>query len=223
MRYGTRLGIVAAVLSAFGAGCARGDWTEHLLAKRQVEVDERFVKVETGVREQGERIDQVEVGLAHLDTRLIETRDLVRGALAQAPSTVAARPSASEGRAARTAPEGGGGVMRTLVGVVHVPFGFDRADLDPGAEAALAAIVKELRANSNMTIDLEGTTDSVGRIDYNVKLSQRRVETVRRWLMAKGVDRSRIVGSRGRGPLVAASVRNDVKRRVMVKLMTSAE
>jgi outer membrane protein OmpA-like peptidoglycan-associated protein len=74
-----------------------------------------------------------------------------------------------------------------------------------------------------MTIDLEGTTDPVGRLDYNLRLSQRRVETVRRWLVAKGVDRSRIVGSRGRGPLVNVSVKNDVKRRVIVKLMTSAE
>jgi outer membrane protein OmpA-like peptidoglycan-associated protein len=113
--------------------------------------------------------------------------------------------------------------MRTLVGVVHVPFGFDRADLDGRAEAALAAIVGELRGNSSMTIDLEGTTDPVGRLDYNLQLSKRRVETVRRWLVAKGVDRSRIVGSRGRGPLVNVSVKNDVKRRVIVKLMTSAE
>lgn len=222
MRYGTRLGVVVAALSALGAGCATVEWTEGVFAKRQAEVDERFVKVETGVREQGERIGRVEVRLADLDTRVIETRDRVE-AQAHRSSPVAARPSTSEERAARSAPEHAAGNMRTLVGVVHVPFGFDRADLDGRAEAALAAIVGELRGNSSMTIDLEGTTDPVGRLDYNLQLSKRRVETVRRWLVAKGVDRSRIVGSRGRGPLVNVSVKNDVKRRVIVKLMTSAE
>jgi OOP family OmpA-OmpF porin len=104
-----------------------------------------------------------------------------------------------------------------------VPFSFDRADLEPGAEAVLAAIVKELREHPNMTIDLEGTTDGVGRLDYNLRLSQRRVEAVTRWLTSKGVDRSRIIGAKGRGPHATAFLKDDVKRRVMVKLMTSAE
>ena len=223
MRHGTRLRVVVAALSVFGSGCATVEWTEDLFAKRQVEVDERFVKVETDVRQQDERIDRVEVRVEHLDTRLTETRDLVHGALSQAPTTVAARSSTSEGQPRRSAPERVPRAVRTLVGVVHVPFGFDRADLGPGAEAALASILKELRQNPNMTIDLEGTTDPVGRPDYNLRLSQRRVEAVKRWLAAKGVEGARIVGSKGIGPLANASVKDDVKRRVMVKLLTAAE
>jgi outer membrane protein OmpA-like peptidoglycan-associated protein len=223
MRLGMPLGIVAAVLSVFGAGCASVEWTEELFAKRRVEVDQRFVKVETGVREQTERIDRVEVRVTHLDTRLTETRDLIRGTLAQAPSTVAARSGTAEGRPGRPAPERVPRAMRTLIGVFHVPFGFDRADLDAGAEAALGAILKELRENTGLTLDLEGSTDPVGRLDYNVRLSQRRVEAVKRWLVGHGLERTRIVGSTGRGPLANASVNDDVKRRVMIKLMTSAE
>ena len=225
MRYGMRLWTLVAALSVCGAGCATVQWTEDLFAKQQVEVDQRFDHVETDVREQGERIDRVEVRVANLDTRLTETRDLVRTALPQASSTATARPSHPEVRPPASAPERTVrvGVGRTLVGVIHVPFGFDRADLEPGAEAALAAIAKELREHPNMTLDLEGTTDAIGRLDYNLRLSQRRVEAVTRWLMAKGVDRSRIVGAKGRGPLVNTALKDDVKRRVMVKLMTSAE
>jgi outer membrane protein OmpA-like peptidoglycan-associated protein len=220
----TRLGIVAAALSLFGAGCATVEWTEDLFAKRQVEVDTRFVKVETDVREHGERIDRVEGRVANLDTRLTETRDLVRTALPQPPTAAPARPAPSETRPTASAPPPERTVRgRTLIGVVHVPFGFDRADLEPGAEAALAAIVKELREHPTMTIDLEGTTDAVGRLDYNLRLSQRRVEAVTRWLTSKGVERSRIVGAKGRGPVANTSLKDDVKRRVMVKLMTSAE
>jgi outer membrane protein OmpA-like peptidoglycan-associated protein len=108
---------------------------------------------------------------------------------------------------------------RTLVGVVHVPFAFDSADLDASAEAALTAIVKELNDNPQVTLDLEGATDPVGRLDYNIKLSQRRVEVVKRWLVDKGVESTRIVGATARGPLPDPSVKNTLKRRVMVKLM----
>ena len=223
MGYGTRLWTVAAALSIFSAGCATVEWTEDLFAKRQVEVDARFVKVETGVREQGGRIDRVEVRVANLDTRLTETRDLVRTTLSQAPSTVTARPNPSEARPAQVTPERTVRGSRTLIGVVRVPFGFDRADLEPGAEAALAAIVTELHEHPNMTIDLEGTTDRVGRLDYNLRLSERRVAAVTRWLTLKGVDRSRIVEAKGRGPHATVFLKDDVKRRVLVKLMISAE
>jgi outer membrane protein OmpA-like peptidoglycan-associated protein len=217
MTHGTRLGVLMAALALFGAGCATVDWTEGLFAKQRVEVDTRFGKVETGVREQGERIDRVEVRVATLDTRISETRDLVRTAIPQAPTAVPARK-----RPTATAPDWAAR-GRTLIGVIHVPFGFDSAELKLGAEVALGSIEKELREHPTMTIDLEGTTDTVGSLDYNLRLSQRRVEAVMRWLTAKGVDRNRIVGTKGRGPVVSTSLKDDAKRRVMVKLMTSAE
>ena len=245
--------VVVVALSTLGAGCATQQWTHDLFTKRQAEVDERFIRVdtraqaqgeridraeerlagvgdglarvnerlarvETAAREQDEQLDQVEIRVARLDAGLTETRNLVRGTLAQAPS-VGIRSAAAEPRVARTTPERPD--RRTLLGVVHVLFPFDGDDLDARAEAALAAIVKELRDNRSLTIDLEGSTDPVGALDYNVRLSRRRVDAVRRWLVGKGVSRARIVGSAGRGPLVDASLTDDVKRRVMVKLMTT--
>ena len=217
MTHGTRLGVLMAALTLFSAGCATVDWTEDLFAKQRVEVDTRFGLVETGVRKQGERIDRVEVRVATLDARISETRDLVHMAIPQAPTAVPART-----RPTATAP-GWAARGRTLIGVIHVPFGFDSADLELGAEVALGTIVKELREHPTMTIDLEGTTDTVGSLDYNLRLSQRRVEAVTRWLTAKGVERNRIVGTKGLGPVASTSLKDDGKRRVMVKLMTSAE
>jgi len=217
MTQGTRLGVLMVALALFGAGCATVEWTEDLFAKQRVEVDTRFGKVEKDVREQGERIDRVEFRMASL-----ETRDVVRTALPQAPAAVPVRPAPAQMRPTATVPDRAAR-GRTLIGVIHVPFGFDRADLEVGAEAALGSIVKELREHPTMTIDLEGTTDTVGNRDYNLRLSQRRVEAVSRWLTAKGVDRNRIVGTKGLGPVVSTSPKDDGKRRVMVKLMTSAE
>ena len=213
MRHDIRLGIVAVAVSILSAGCiATQEWTQEVIGKQQVEVDQHFVKVETGIREQGERLDRVEIRVAQLDTGLTETRDVLRTALPRAASVL---PPRTVPPPAPAAPAG----RRTLIGVVHVPFAFDRADLDTTAEAALGAIVKELRDHPQMTLDLEGTTDPVGALDYNLRLSQRRVETVRRWLVDRGIDRTRIVSSAGRGPLVDASVKNTSKRRVVVKLM----
>jgi outer membrane protein OmpA-like peptidoglycan-associated protein len=212
MRLDIRLTLVASVFWIFSAGCvATQEWTHELVAKREVEIDERVVKVETDVQQHGERLDRVEVRVGQLDTGLTETRALLRAALPQATKPVTPR----------TGPQPV--ARRTLIGVVHVPFAFDRADLDAKAEAALGMIVKELRDNPHLTIDLEGMTDPVGRVDYNVRLSQRRVETVRRWLLEKGVARDRIVRSAARGPLADVAVQNNLKRRVEVKLMRSAE
>jgi len=221
MRCGIHRVVVLAALSLGSAGCATVDWTEDLFAKRQVEVDDHFTKVETEVRQQGQRIDQVEVRVAKLDERLTETRGLVQGASVPAPSVARATTPATA--AARPTTDRPSGPARTLVTVVHVPFGFDRADLDAAAEAALAPILKEMRSSARLTIDLEGATDAAGGLDYNLKLSQRRVEAVRRWLVGHGVDRARIVGSTARGPLVNAPVKDDLKRRVTVKLMSVGE
>jgi outer membrane protein OmpA-like peptidoglycan-associated protein len=206
-----RLMLVASVLSVFGAGCvATRTWTNDLVAKREVEVDERVGKVETDVREHGERLDRVEVRIGQIDTGLTETRALLRTTLPTVKRPVTLRTEPQPG-----APSAG----RTLIGVIHVPFAFDSADLDARAKAALARIVTDLGENPHITIDLEGTTDPVGRLDYNIRLSQRRVETVTRWLVDKGVDRARIIRSAGRGELADATVQNSFKRRVVVKLM----
>jgi outer membrane protein OmpA-like peptidoglycan-associated protein len=220
MRSGTRF--VLALLCLVPAGCASVDWTQGLFAKRQVEVEDRFAKVESDVQMHDQRIERVEGRVTELDSRLTETRELVRRTPSPAAvPVVVARPTLPEVRP--PGPEPVLGPVRTLVAVVHVPFGFDRSDLDSGAEAALAGVLKELRDNPALTIDLEGFTDPSGRLEYNVRLSQRRVDTVRRWLVGHGLDRARIVAATARGPLTTANGKDDVKRRVMVKLMGAGQ
>jgi outer membrane protein OmpA-like peptidoglycan-associated protein len=106
---------------------------------------------------------------------------------------------------------------------VHVQFAFDKADLSDAAQTALATIVKELKENPNLTVDLEGFTDATGARDYNVTLSQRRVESVRRYLVEHGAELPRI-NSVGLGPVNNASKEEQAKqRRVTVKLMLGAD
>jgi outer membrane protein OmpA-like peptidoglycan-associated protein len=112
---------------------------------------------------------------------------------------------------------------RQLVETVHVQFGFDKADLTDGAQTALLTIIKELQANPALTVELEGYTDQTGPKDYNVTLSQRRVESVRRYLIEQGAELPRI-HSVGLGPLNRGKGEDVAKqRRVTLKLMIAAE
>lgn len=63
-----------------------------------------------------------------------------------------------------------------------VPFRFDSAKLDSGYRTALDEIAETLIKNPDAIIVLEGHTDSTGDHEYNVKLGERRVDAVRRYL-----------------------------------------
>jgi OOP family OmpA-OmpF porin len=89
---------------------------------------------------------------------------------------------------ARAAP-----VVKKTVVLPGVHFGFDRADLLAPAKSTLdAEVIPELRADPSLSVLIEGHTDAVGSDAYNQRLSERRAETVREYLMSQGVSASRI-------------------------------
>ena len=79
-----------------------------------------------------------------------------------------------------------------------------------------------MKENVRLTVDLQGYADPVGTYAYNVGLSQRRVEAVRRFLVEKGVELPRI-HLVGLGPITEKGTPNDQKRRVTVNLMVAKE
>jgi outer membrane protein OmpA-like peptidoglycan-associated protein len=56
-----------------------------------------------------------------------------------------------------------------------------------------------MRAYGNTVVDIEGNTDSTGSRGYNVELSRRRAETVRRYLEQRGFPSQRM-RALGNGP-----------------------
>lgn len=103
---------------------------------------------------------------------------------------------------------------------VHVLFAFNRWDLNGSAQTDLLSLVKRLKENPKLGVELEGYADSVGARDYNLQLSQKRVETVRRYLVEKGVEPSRIrSGGLGQLPDAGTAEERAKNRRVTVKLM----
>ncbi len=77
-------------------------------------------------------------------------------------------------------------------------FDFDSADLRPDAERTLEELAQVLLAYAPRPARIEGHTDSIASDDYNQGLSERRAQSVARWLTNHGVAASRLE-SAGRG------------------------
>lgn len=71
-------------------------------------------------------------------------------------------------------------------------FDFDKAVLKPEGRAKLDDLVNKIRGVNLEVIIAVGHTDSVGSDAYNQKLSVRRAEAVKSYLVSKGIERNRV-------------------------------
>jgi len=188
--------VVVPALIVLASGCATKDWVKDLVGKREAE---KVTWIEAKVGEVGEHATQARSRADAAYSRADEVNERL------------SRLWSSRHK-------------RSLVETIHVQFAFDRWDLTDAAQTALLGIVKELRENPNLSVDLEGFTDSTGPQPYNVGLSQRRVESVRRYFIEQGADMPR-VHSIGLGPLNGGTSPDEMakQRRVTVRLMLASD
>ena len=83
-------------------------------------------------------------------------------------------------------------------------FDFDSAVLNLDAERALDALTQHLTEADYQKVEIIGRADRIGRADYNRKLSEQRAQAVRDYLVAQGMDRSKIAIS-GLGSVESAT------------------
>ena len=76
--------------------------------------------------------------------------------------------------------------------VRNVFYEFDKATLTDNSRAALDRLTKMLKENPNVTIELSAHCDYRGNAAYNLKLSQRRAESVVRYLTEHGIEAARL-------------------------------
>lgn len=80
-----------------------------------------------------------------------------------------------------------------------VTFETGKADITPESAQVLRGALKTLTTYPDISVEISGHTDNVGSKNSNIKLSQRRAESVRNWLIERGIDPARIV-AKGYGP-----------------------
>lgn len=71
-------------------------------------------------------------------------------------------------------------------------FDFDKSDLKAGDKKELDAAAAKIKAMKVESITVTGHTDNVGTDAYNQKLSERRAEAVKKYLVGKGVNAGQI-------------------------------
>lgn len=102
--------------------------------------------------------------------------------------------------------------------IVDVPqsvsFDFDSAQLRPEGRNALSQVATVLVNNPRTTIDVIGHTDSIGRPEYNQRLSERRAQSVADFLSGQGVRPDRIlIAGRGATQPIASNATEEGRAR----------
>ena len=75
----------------------------------------------------------------------------------------------------------------------QIHFEFDKDKIRSESFPILDAVADVLKTNPNIKIDVQGHTDNKGGAEYNKKLSDRRAASVKKYLIGKGVEASRLV------------------------------
>ena len=78
--------------------------------------------------------------------------------------------------------------IREVIELPGVNFETNSDRLLPGAEQILADAAATLVMNQDLVVEVAGHTDSAGSAEYNEGLSERRANTVRDYLVSRGVN-----------------------------------
>jgi outer membrane protein OmpA-like peptidoglycan-associated protein len=71
-------------------------------------------------------------------------------------------------------------------------FDTGKSDILPTSETVLNRVFKTLKDNPQVNVEISGHTDNVGNKKKNQKLSEERANSVRTWLINKGISESRM-------------------------------
>lgn len=89
--------------------------------------------------------------------------------------------------------------------VTNINFDFDRAEVRQNVKQRLARVIQLLKEMPKVDVEIVGYTDNIGSQAYNLALALRRAESVRNYMVARGIDDARLsVAGRGKtDPLVS--------------------
>jgi OmpA-OmpF porin, OOP family len=76
--------------------------------------------------------------------------------------------------------------------VKGVTFDYKKWNIKEEFDSNLSNIVDVLQKNPNMSIRIEGHTDNIASMEYNIDLSQKRAQAVKNYLVKRGIEESRV-------------------------------
>lgn len=120
----------------------------------------------------------------------------VNGACEEAPAPVAA--AAPAPAVAVPPPVAAAPTSEKVTYTADTFFDFDKVVLKPAGKAKLDELVANLKELNLEVIIAVGHTDSIGSVAYNQRLSERRAEAVKAYLVSKGVENDRVY-TKGKG------------------------
>jgi outer membrane protein OmpA-like peptidoglycan-associated protein len=233
MRHVSRMGVLlSATVLIVATGCATKGWVREEMSKQEAQVGQRIGQVDERVGSETQRVDKrldtvegrvsqeaqktegMGIRVGTMESSITSTSEVAREARERADAAMAK----ADGVDGRLTKLWNNRYNTKVVDTINVQFGFDRSELDDGAQTTLLGLIKEMQANPGLTVDLVGYTDMKGARDYNYTLSQRRVDSVRRFLVEKGVQVGRIQAL-GLGAMSDRGTPEAQKRRVAAKLM----
>ncbi|MDB5985577.1 MAG: OmpA family protein, partial [Nevskia sp.] len=91
-----------------------------------------------------------------------------------------------------------GCIIEQTVILRTVNFEFNKATLTPESKSALDEVAAGLIGQPTLQVEVSGHTDAIGSAPYNLKLSQRRAQSVVTYLVGKGVAKTHLT-SKGYG------------------------
>jgi outer membrane protein OmpA-like peptidoglycan-associated protein len=112
-----------------------------------------------------------------------------------------------------------------VVRISDVFFQFNAATLTPAAREKLAKVAGILVSYNGLCPRLEGHTDNIGTVDYNLRLSRRRAEAVREYLISQGVPAARLtaVGFGSADPIASNVTAQGRQQNRRVELVISGD
>ncbi|AXJ94977.1 MULTISPECIES: peptidoglycan-associated lipoprotein Pal [unclassified Sphingomonas] len=103
-----------------------------------------------------------------------------------------ASPSDGTGQIGNAIVPGSDADFRRSVSSNTVHFGTDVYDIDPEARAILDSQAQWLTSHPTVRVTIEGHCDERGTREYNLALGDRRANSAKNYLVARGIDPSRL-------------------------------
>jgi len=220
------------------SGCATRKFVRNEVGEATTKLDTRINETNTKVTEAGERIDAVDrraqQGIQAADQKATQAGTAAQAADEKATNAQRTADTATQGvqqaNTRITAVEGRFNTIDTYTPgpATSVTFKTNSSVLSDDAKKALDDVAGQVsNLQQGYMVEIQGYTDSRGSETYNFGLSQRRAESVKRYLVSKNVQLHRIsiVGLGEDNPVGdnKNTKGREQNRRVEVKVLRSAQ